>query len=98
MEDTMDWDSEDRIERPQQVDYHPPDWVTTDQLDTELWNAIMGDFSTGSDEESDDIEKIDGLIGEDDYEDEDEQRRSSLRLLATLRPQLAELLGGPPAE
>ena len=98
MDDAMDWNPEDGIERPQLMVYDPPNWVTTDLLETELWNAIMEDFSADRDEESDDFEEIDDFFDDEEDEDEDEQRRSTLKLLATLRPQLAELLGGPPAE
>ena len=74
-------------------------WISTEQLEDELFNSIMADSSPGCDDQSEGFEEIDDSFdGDDEYEDEAEQRRSTLRLLATLRPQLAELLGGPPAE
>ncbi|MGB7548578.1 MAG: hypothetical protein WBM14_12575 [Terracidiphilus sp.] len=87
----------DRTPRPQSLEYDPPDWISTDQLETELWNAIMED-SSGSCDEDEVFEEIDDSLDDDDYEDEAEQRRSTLRLLSMMRRQLAELLGGPPAE
>jgi len=79
--------------------YDPYDWITTDQLETELYNAIMEDSSPTTEDEDGNFAEIDDCLGaEDDDENEDQERRSLLRLLGLLRPQLAELLGGPPAE
>jgi hypothetical protein len=102
MDDAMDWDAEESEERPQQIDCYPISWITTDELEDELFNAIMIDFSASNDEESEDFGEIDDYLSDyednEDYEDEADQRRSTLSLLATLRLQLAELLGGPAAE
>jgi hypothetical protein len=99
MDGTMDWEPEDGIEQPETINNDPVDWITTEELDRELFNAIIADSSASSDEECDDFEEVDDYLGGDEgHEDEAEQRRSTLRLLATLRPQLAELLGAPPAD
>jgi hypothetical protein len=96
MEDAMGWEAGDRREQPQSVDCYPISWITTDELETELFNAIVKDFSASNDEEVEEID--DYLDGDEEYEDEADRRRSTLSLLASLRPQLAELLGGPSAE
>ncbi|MGA2351341.1 MAG: hypothetical protein ABSF70_12980 [Terracidiphilus sp.] len=97
MDNTMDWDARDRKEQPQPVDCYPIGWISTEELEDELFNAVMMDFSTRIDEEA--FEEVDDYLdGDEEFESEAEQRRSTLTLLATLRPRLAELLGGPPAE
>ena len=99
MDGTMDWDPEYGTEQPQLMENDPVDWITTEDLDGELFNAVIADSSASRDEESEDFEDIDEYLGDDEeYADEAEQRRSTLGLLATLRPQLAELLGAPPAK
>jgi hypothetical protein len=96
MDDTSNRDPGQRTERRRSTECKPANWITTGQLDTELWNAIMADSSTSC-EESEDFEEIDDYLGNDEeYEDEADERRATLRLLAPLRPHLAELLGGPP--
>jgi len=74
----------------------PPAWIRTEWLDTALFNAIMDD-SSGSEHKVDFEEALhgagDGLV----YSDEMDQRRTQLRILSTMQPQLAELIGGPPA-
>ena len=99
MDDTRDRDAENGKGRLQPVDCDPVGWMTTDELEAELFNAIMADSSGTGDEESEEFEDVDDHFDSDEEnEDEAEQRRSALRVLATLRPQLAELLGGPPTE
>src|ERR1017187_774976 len=75
MDETMGEDGTGRTEQAQIVEYDPPDWISTDQLETELWNAIMDDYS-GSSDESEVFEEIEDTLDDDDYEDEAEQRRS----------------------
>lgn len=75
----------------------PPAWISTEQLDCELWNAIMEDASGICDGDFGEIDTcIDGEYEAE--EEESEQRRATLQLLTQMRPRLAELLGGPPAE
>ena len=72
-------------------------FLNTEQLEDVLFNAIM-ESAGNHDVEKEGFEDIDEYFsGDEEYEDEAEQRRSCLRLLVTLRPQLAELLGGPHA-
>jgi hypothetical protein len=98
IDDTMGWGAQSASKQPQPVDCVPVGWITTEQLDDEVFNAIQADSSScGGDGR--DFGEIDDYLGDDEeYEDEADQRRSTLRLLASLRPQLAELLGFPPAE
>jgi hypothetical protein len=99
MDDTRDRDAEDGNEQLQPADCDPVGWMTTEDLEAELFNAIMADSSGTDDEESEELEDVDyHFEGDEEHEDDAELRRSTLRVLATLRPQLAELLGGPPAE
>jgi hypothetical protein len=79
--------------------YDPPNWVSTDLLETELWNAIMEDTPGCTDEDIDNYdESLDEFPDEeDDEEDEEEKRQSIFTLLVGMRPLLSELLGGPPA-
>jgi hypothetical protein len=98
MDDTRDRDAEEGKEQLQPADCEPVGWMTTEELEAELFNAIMADSSGTGDEESEDFEEVDDYLdGDEEYEDEAEVRRSTLMILATLRPQLAELLGGPSA-
>lgn len=101
MDGTTDWNPDDRTEQVQPTDSNPVSWTGTEELDALLWNAVTEDSSWTGDEDSGDFDEIDEFLTDDDDEgdeDEGEQRRATLRLLATLRPQLAELLGGPTAE
>jgi hypothetical protein len=52
MNEPEDPDNETTVEVEQpSPSYTPPDWISTDQLDTELWNAIMEDTrGTATDE------------------------------------------------
>ena len=95
MDDMLDTNGAGRIAQPPSPEYDLADWVPTDLLETELFNAIMADSSAAS-EENDFVEDYDCLRYEDGYQDEADQRKSELRVLSTLRPQLAELFGGPP--
>jgi hypothetical protein len=97
MDERMSADGAGRTEQSQSMEYDPPDWITTEQLEIELWNAIMDD-SSGSCDDDEAYDEIEDTLDDDDFDDKDEQRRATLRLLSIMRPQLAELLGGPPAE
>jgi len=68
----------------------PADWVSTDLLNYELWNAIAEEYS-GSCEDDSDYDDTDEFL-EPDLMDEAEERNCTFRLLADMRPQLAELL------
>ena len=96
MEDAMSWEAREGSKQPQPIDCYPISWIMTDELETELFNAIMKDFSASNDGEVEEID--DYLDGDEEFEDEADRRQSTLSLLASLRPQLAELLGGPAAE
>ena len=97
MIDALDPDDEsiDEIHCSDVPRYDPPDWISTDQLETELWNAIMEDTTGCTDEDIDNYDDaFEDSLGLDD--DEEEQRRSTFTLLVGMRPLLGELLGGPP--
>ena len=75
------------------VQYEPPGWLLTEALERELLWAVVGDLRNPQAENN--FERIDAYFAADEPETELQYRRSLLRLLADLRPQLAELLGGP---
>ena len=75
------------------IDYEPPGWLSTDELEQELLHAVMAE--TRRPRAQANFERIDAYFAADDPETEMQYRRSLLRLLADLRPQLAELVGGP---
>lgn len=76
--------------------YAPPRWLTTDQLEDELFDAIM--HATPAD--PDDVwGAIDEYFAADiAWENEVERRQSLLRLLGLLRPQLGKLLASSSSE
>ena len=91
-EDTMDLGEQGECKSPKQGIDKPPAWMSTEQLETELFNGIQdtssvrdGDMEAYADFDED-------LDVEEEYEDEDERRRSTLRALSTVRPELAALL------
>jgi len=72
--------------------------ITNEALEDELWNAIVA-ASTCNDSEDRNFDLVDEAPASDnEYLDIAEEQSVLLRLLSTLRPWLAELLGGPPAE
>jgi hypothetical protein len=75
------------------VQYEPPGWLLTETLERELLLAVVGDSRNPRAENN--FERIDAYFAADEPETELQYRRSLLGLLADLRPQLAELLGGP---
>ena len=68
------------------------DWVSTDLLNYELWNAITEEFSGSCEDASDHDDTDEFLEPEAELMDEAEERNRTLILLADMRPQLAELL------
>ena len=75
------------------VQYEPPGWLLTETLERELLLAVVADSRNPLAENN--FERIDTYFAADEPETELQYRRSLLGLLADLRPQLAELLGGP---
>lgn len=79
--------------------YEPPGWITTDELESELYAAIVDESSANLVKEDSSFAEIDDYFARaDDAEDEHGHRRALLRQLGLLRPQLDEPLGGPAAE
>lgn len=76
--------------------YIAPNWLTTEQIEYELLSAEIADSRAGR--PNPDFARIDAYFAEDHDENEAEYRRSLVRLLADLRPQLAVLIGGPRQE
>jgi hypothetical protein len=75
------------------VPYSAPGWLLTETLERELLLAVVADSRNPLAENN--FERIDTYFAADEPETELQYRRSLLGLLADLRPQLAELLGGP---
>ena len=96
------WDPDDEsineIDCAEVPRYEPPDWISTNWLEAEVWNAILDDTSGCTEEDidkyGDDFEDPPDV--DDDEEDEEESRRSTFTLLVEMRPLLGELLGGRP--
>jgi hypothetical protein len=76
--------------------YIAPNWLTTEQIGYELLSAEIADSRAGRTVA--DFARIDAYFAADHDETEAEYRRSLVRLLADLGPNLAELIGGPRQE
>jgi hypothetical protein len=72
------------------IDYEPPGWLSTEELEQELFLAVVADSNRPRAQAK--FQRIDDFAA-DKPETEVEYRRSLLRLLADLWPQLAELVG-----
>jgi len=75
------------------IDYSPPDWLSTQDIEQELFRAVIADSNRPRAQAK--FQRIDDYFAADEPETEVQYRRSLLRLLAELRPLLAELVGGP---
>ena len=85
MDDTIGPDGQGEFKGSEAGNYNPYDWISADEL---LFNAIQN-TSSACDGESDAYAEInEDFSGEEEYEDEDEHRLSTVRVLATMRPQL----------
>jgi hypothetical protein len=71
-------------------------WLSTEALDDLLLGAILENSRGFTEDEEIEFEEIDDYFAGDDIETEEEYRLSGLRLLATVAPLMADLLGGPP--
>jgi hypothetical protein len=82
-------------ERNQSQMFHPPAWLSTEELEDELLHAIHENV-----EEPDSALKIidEYFAGDDAFEPEPQHRQVLLWLLSLLSPRLADLLSCPPAE
>jgi len=75
------------------IDYQAPGWISTEEIERELFLAVVADSNRPRAEAR--FRRIDDYFAADKPETELQYRRSLLRLLADLRPLLAELVGGP---
>lgn len=73
--------------------YIAPNWLSTEQLENELLSAQIAASRAGRPDA--DFARIDRYFAEAGDETEAEYRKSLVRLLADLHPDLAELIGGP---
>jgi hypothetical protein len=73
--------------------YTAPWWLSTEEIENELKAAQIAASRAGRPDA--DFARIDAYFAEDGDETEAEYRRSLVRLLADLHPDLAELIGGP---
>lgn len=89
---------QDRSSDPagQSAGYEAPQWISTEEIEEELFLAAVGD-SNGARAESE-FARIDAYFAADRTDTDAEYRRSLVRLLADLRPELAELIGGQRAK
>jgi hypothetical protein len=84
-----------RIHKPpaETAPYIAPAWLSTDEIEKELVSAAVTDSRNARPDA--DFARIDAYFSADPDETEAQYRRSLVRLLADLRPDLAELIGGP---
>ena len=75
------------------IDYEPPGWLSTQELEHELFLAVVADSNRPRAQAK--FQRIDDYFAADKPETELQYRRALLRLLSDLRPRLAELVGGP---
>jgi hypothetical protein len=98
MEDAADNGETSRSHPGRSERQSPAPWVSTDDLECELWNAIAEDCSGTFDEDevgfTEEIEERFSM--EDEVSDEAEERGLLFRQLSLIRPQLAELLRAAP--
>lgn len=74
---------------------NPADWLSTDQLEDELFDAAVQATVNNPDATAAALARIDDYFAKDGDEGEKQHRRSLLGLLRLVRPNLAELLGEP---
>ena len=75
------------------IDYEPPGWLSTEELEHELFLAVVADSNLPRAQAR--FQRFYDYFAADIPQTAVQYRRSLLRLLADLRPQLAELIGGP---
>jgi len=73
--------------------YTAPGWLSTDEIENELLSAVLSNSISACPDA--DFARIDAYFAVDHEETEAEYRRSLVRLLANLRPDLANLIGCP---
>jgi hypothetical protein len=73
----------------------PADWLPTQQLEDELFDAALEDTMSNPKSAAAALAQIDAYFGQDGDVGETQHRQSLLRLLGLLRPNLAELFGEP---
>ncbi len=75
------------------LDYETPGWLSTEKLEQELFWAVVDE--SNSPREQDKFKRVAAYFARGEPEIELQYRRSLIRPLADLRPQLVELVGGP---
>lgn len=75
------------------VDCYPPCWMSTQELEDQVFEAAVADSSAGRADA--DFGRIDAYLAADHSETDGDYRRTLIDLLADLRPLLADLLGVP---
>lgn len=76
----------------------PVHWISTEALEDELLQAAVHATMHNRQTTAGALAQIDAYFANDDDGDEKQHRHALLRLLRPLRPNLAELLGGPRAQ
>jgi hypothetical protein len=79
------------IKYKQQKDHMAVSWISAQKLEDELWDAIQTDGTANGDDNAH-FEEVDIFLAGEEELDEHELRNSLLQALASIRPQLAELL------
>jgi hypothetical protein len=75
----------------QQKGHIPVSWISRQELEDELWDAVQTDGSVNSADDAY-FEEVDTLLADEEELDEHELRVSLLKALSSVRPHLADLL------
>lgn len=78
---------------PQVESLSPACWLSTDQLENELFDAVVQATVDAPNTTTVALDRIDAYFAKDGDDPEKQHRQSLLELLRLLRPNLAELLG-----
>jgi hypothetical protein len=85
MDDTTDSAENKECKEPEEGNGKPPASISTEELETELFNEIQY-ASSACDGDMEAYAEVDeDLSSVEDYEDDDERKCSVLRILATMR-------------
>ena len=88
------WNDDETIKRSsnQNAGQEIAEWVSRSLVEDLLFNAIQEDGTARCADDVEFEEIDDPIFADDEFEDEEEERRSAHRLLSEMRPQLSELL------
>jgi hypothetical protein len=89
---------DDNMDQVQAIPDAPPAWLSIDELEALLFDAIVAETSANAKKEDGRFIEIDIYFAGPESGKIGDRRQSVLKLLAILRPLLSDLLGGPLAK